>query len=136
MKERIWHKGPPPHVGWWNASVYSNENCWRWWDGSNWSGVSYPALKAETAAHYALTPAAEGLARIFWTDYWPENARVPRVDPRRADDVKATMHTRNDEVQRIFRANCVSYSGNYEVTPGQALRIAVLMCIDPPRSMT
>ena len=29
------------------------------------------------------------------------------------------------EVQAIFRRNCVSYPGNYEVTPGQTLQIAI-----------
>lgn len=30
----------------------------------------------------------------------------------------------NDQIFTIFKANCVDFPGNYEVTPGQALRIA------------
>ena len=39
--ERIWHSGPPPHVGWWNASFdfVKGNNDWRWWDGKCWSIV-------------------------------------------------------------------------------------------------
>lgn len=33
----------------------------------------------------------------------------------------------DEEVIRIFKSNCVSYTGNFEVTPGQALRIAKLL---------
>lgn len=77
MSDRVWHKGPPPHVGWWNASSKKDKECWRWWDGKHWSipvemGAYPPAYYAEcksvTSDH-------------FWTDYWPENARVPRLDP-------------------------------------------------------
>jgi hypothetical protein len=34
------------------------------------------------------------------------------------------MSTTEAEVFSIFKSNCVSYPGNYEVTPGQALMIA------------
>lgn len=81
MSERIWHKGPPPHVGWWNASINREPNRWRWWDGKKWSVSVTSRYKVKSAAYWA------GVQSIFdgdveWTDYWPENARVARVDPR------------------------------------------------------
>lgn len=41
----------------------------------------------------------------------------------------------NNQVWEIFRNNCMSYTGNYEVTPGQALQIANHVCAssDYPR---
>lgn len=81
MTERTWHKGPPPHVGWWNASVARSTASWRWWDGSEWSDYSLEDYSAERAGAHAAIRNTESW-RIEWTDYWPENARVPRVDPR------------------------------------------------------
>lgn len=79
--ERTWHKGPPPHVGWWNASRIGATDCWRWWDGSHWSVVAVPDDPDDEVAWSAATPTEHG--SILWTDYWPENARVPRIDPRK-----------------------------------------------------
>jgi len=79
MKEHTWHKGPPPHVGWWEASIAFNAMEWRWWDGEDWSWPAFPS-----------TPLADVVIRakkhsdqhdIRWTDYWPADARVPRLDP-------------------------------------------------------
>ncbi len=81
MIDRTWHKGPPPHPGWWNASAYRDHEVWRWWNGEEWSfnvlssdGPRYAAGKAAFA--YA------GEIPIEWTDYYPKDARVPRIDPR------------------------------------------------------
>lgn len=82
-QKRIFHAGPPPHVGWWNASVCKDRKAWRWWDGKEWSCAAMwfdtVGLAAAQAARYQ-TAAHKG--RIEWSDYWPENARVPRIDPR------------------------------------------------------
>ena len=80
MTERIWRSGPPPHIGWWNASVTRAEDKWRWWNGTEWSHSVSATARTTDAAHFAkqISPDQD---RIKWTDYWPENARVPRVDP-------------------------------------------------------
>lgn len=77
---RTWHKGPPPHVGWWNASVDPRqdiaENTWRWWDGKHWTKLrftDYPLLENDSSA--------EAATRIWWNDYYPDNAVVPRMTP-------------------------------------------------------
>ncbi len=80
MSERVWHKGPPPHVGWWNASVIRVEENWRWWEAGEWSNPAYFDEPPEVAADIATHVSPEQSA-IEWTDYWPKNARVPRLDP-------------------------------------------------------
>jgi len=52
---------------------------WRWWDGFYWSRMAYSWSTAVEAAWEAKQAALEN--DIRWTDYWPENARVPRLDP-------------------------------------------------------
>ena len=83
MSTRTWHKGPPPFPGWWNASWNCNDGIWRWWNGRYWSKsvvACSPVADVRCAArrHEQL----QDTLQIKWTDYWPENARVPRVDPR------------------------------------------------------
>jgi len=74
-----WHKGPPPHIGWWNASWCQLKDSWRWWDGKTWSCSTTPRHTAEEAAECAKTPCNAN--DIKWTNFYPENARVPRVRP-------------------------------------------------------
>lgn len=82
LKPRTWHKGPPPHVGWWNASRNRMHFIWRWWDGEQWSIDVRDDYHAQGAAGYAVCRAPERFQQfIEWSDYWPENARVPRIDP-------------------------------------------------------
>lgn len=78
--QRIWHKGPPPHVGWWNASTIQMMDAWRWWDGVAWSKNVRTWTTAEEAADKAIHHSLFQ-DHIEWTDYWPEGARVPRTDP-------------------------------------------------------
>ena len=78
--DREWHSGPPPHVGWWNASTNADPNIWRWWNGTSWStfcteNMSLSSI-ARLAAHIEFNQQC-----IKWTDYWPANAREPRIDP-------------------------------------------------------
>lgn len=77
--DRVWHKGPPRFTGWWNASVQKDEDAWRWWDGKRWSWLAFSWHPAKEAAYAAVHESMD--ASISWTDYWPENARVPRLDP-------------------------------------------------------
>lgn len=82
MSKKIkWNSGPPPHVGWWNANTECDELTWRWWDGARWSIAcdKYHSIRWVEGA--ALTPSLTDARMIKWRDYWPENARVPRVKP-------------------------------------------------------
>lgn len=77
--KRKWHKGPPPHVGWWNASAFRSPNIWRWWDGHRWSLSVSSGRSADEAGRQASQKSDS--MTVKWTDYWPENARVPRIAP-------------------------------------------------------
>lgn len=83
---RIFHSGPPPHIGWWNASFEGKDrNAWRWWDGRGWSLAAFPDHTPEEA-HRATrwrskVAAEENGSLILWSDYWPEDARVERMKP-------------------------------------------------------
>lgn len=79
MSARTWRGGPPPHVGWWNASRTKCVLAWRWWNGQEWSSVAYEGQSPATARRRANV--SHGTKYISWTDYWPENSRVPRLDP-------------------------------------------------------
>lgn len=78
---RVWNAGPPPHVGWWNASISQDENAWRWWDGVQWSRSAMPGETAKLAGSQARRQPMGNAEDMEWCDYYPENARVPRVDP-------------------------------------------------------
>lgn len=78
--DRKWRKGPPPHIGWWNASNAKVLNVWRWWNGEQWSVAAYPEYASTDIARVARRPDAYQ-ERIEWSDYYPEAARVPRVAP-------------------------------------------------------
>lgn len=83
MQERIWNDGPPPFVGWWNAR-------WRWWDGKTWSGSagsSWDEVQILNPPAFRMPPQRSSL--IQWTDYYPDNARVPRIDPTTPLEVRA-----------------------------------------------
>ena len=75
-----WHSGPPPHVGWWLASHSKDERVWRWWNGEVWSKDVHKDADADMAAAMSKRKAIE--TSIQWSDYYPENARVTRVNPK------------------------------------------------------
>lgn len=78
-QNRVWHSGPPPHVGWWQASASWNPRLWRWWNGTYWS---LPVRKDDCAREVEFASKTETPIRgIEWNDYWPTNARVPRLAP-------------------------------------------------------
>ena len=81
MSARKWHKGPPPHVGWWAASNSRNQAAWRWWNGKRWGLLTFQSAHATHAAFNAEHPTAKQDG-IEWRHYYPANARVPRIDPR------------------------------------------------------
>jgi hypothetical protein len=74
---RKWNDGHPPFIGWWNASIYYDLTCWRWWNGVEWSVGNYRGCELIFAEATGRTS-----ENIKWTDYWPKNARVPRIDQR------------------------------------------------------
>lgn len=82
MTNRVWHKGPPPHVGWWNASIAGDLWVWRWWNGKHWSDAAYEGDSLLYVENAAAKPAVLWKEDIEWTDYYPENARVPRINPK------------------------------------------------------
>lgn len=79
---RKWHKGPPPHVGWWNASQYMFEDCWRWWDGKQWSKPAWADEPVHLAVYASRLKEGPKNECIEWTDFYPKNARVPRINPK------------------------------------------------------
>jgi hypothetical protein len=80
--DREWHSGPPPHVGWWNASMNESPNTWRWWNGTAWSTACFQGIEINEIGRIALEPGDTYEQEcVQWSDYWPENARVPRIDP-------------------------------------------------------
>lgn len=72
-----WYKGNPPSVGWYWGSTSKGGWYWRWWNGSVWS---LPVLETDSPQHINrrasfLSPLSTDT--IWWSDYWPEGARVP-----------------------------------------------------------
>jgi len=85
MNDRTWHQGPPPHVGWWNASILRSSNIWRWWDGTCWSQPVSADSGWQNAEHRAKIPNGDDGYELEWSDYYPKNARVPRIDPSKGE---------------------------------------------------
>lgn len=75
-----WRSGPPPHIGWWNASKFKYSQIWRWWDGKQWSTAVSSADSSPLAADLAKRPAPVQ-SNIKWNDYWPETCPFPRPVP-------------------------------------------------------
>jgi len=67
-----WHKGPPPSIGWWPASVQREKNAIRWWNGIYWSYNAHPLDTAKDAAKYAGMPSGTVSKFIEWADRWWE----------------------------------------------------------------
>lgn len=81
-KELIFHKGPPPHIGWWRAKlIEGTTEYWGWFDGYWWSPFCTEDKDAAEAARRARQRGAFGPDDVKWSDYWPENARVERIVP-------------------------------------------------------
>lgn len=73
----VWHKGPPPSLGWWPASDRRNAFVLRWWNGKNWSTAVGAWRTAEAAGKAATTPTRGG--EIEWRDRpdnWPERSKT------------------------------------------------------------
>ena len=73
-----WHKGKPPSVGWYWCVAQNLGWDWRWWNGSVWSDP----VPQKTVSPWQVNQLASFLSdldvnTIWWSDYWPEGARVP-----------------------------------------------------------
>jgi len=78
VSNRVWHLGPPPHAGWWNAGTRPRYDLWRWWDGKRWSQPAHASTHAELAGVLAAIP-TKSVAPIRWTTRWPRRARFART---------------------------------------------------------
>jgi hypothetical protein len=78
MSKTIWHKGPPPSIGWWPASWGRLKGAYRWWNGHEWSvAVSCRHSAREAAAEARVAAAYQ--ERVEWTDrpkHWPKRSRT------------------------------------------------------------
>jgi hypothetical protein len=73
-----WHKGPPPSIGWWPASLTCDAECLRWWNGASWSCPAYPEFSVERAQREAEQQSYRQ-NEIEWTERpasWPERSRT------------------------------------------------------------
>lgn len=77
MSKRKWNSGKPPHVGWWLT-----ETGWRWWDGISFSSA-VPEWKTSDHAGWIARGMDAWPFPHRWCDYWPANARVPRINPNK-----------------------------------------------------
>ena len=82
--KHTWHKGPPPFPGFWltRISTMHTACCWRFFDGQYASIPMGEQLNNLQINKFAASVSAFDPDELLWSDYWPENARVPRIDPR------------------------------------------------------
>lgn len=81
MSNRKWNKGKPPHRGWYNAGTLRQERIWRFWNGEYWSRPVHERFDIGRVKKLANQESKMSIRHIEWCDYWPENARVPRINP-------------------------------------------------------
>ena len=77
MSKPKWHKGSPPSIGWWPASIGHSvdittkhrKKLIRWWDGQFWSVAAFPDFTAAEAADCVCFK-APGQNLIEWSERW------------------------------------------------------------------
>ena len=77
-KKTLWHKGPPPSIGWWPSSTGRREGIFRWWNGKTWSHYATSNDTATFAGHQAQRSAIHQKL-IEWKhrpDDWPARSRT------------------------------------------------------------
>ena len=73
-----WHKGPPPSIGWWPASIRRDHGVYRWWDGAGWS----VACERDAPGYMVLEVSrirATKRPLIEWADrpaWWPKRSKT------------------------------------------------------------
>ena len=76
--ETEFHSGSPPHIGW----FLCNCDWWRWFDGKLWSYGAKEGANTRRISFVLRKKVEKKLSlNIRWSHYYPENARVPRIDP-------------------------------------------------------
>ena len=73
-----WHKGPPPSIGWWPASLWRDPEILRYYNGEWWSVAAYPEYSAEDASAAAREKEFKQ-DDIEWTERpasWPKRSRT------------------------------------------------------------
>ena len=78
MGKNVWHKGPPPSVGWWPASMFKDDEAVRWWDGKQWSADAWPDYSAAAAAARAKIRGPD-VSNVEWRhrpESWPKRSRT------------------------------------------------------------
>lgn len=55
---------------------------------------------------------------------WNSRPDIDRIADLERQLAELRAQPTAQQIQDLFRRNCVNYAGNYEVTPGQALQIA------------
>lgn len=92
MIKPVWNDGAPPHVGWWNTTVFYGGTRlsalgerWGWWNGKGWSMFAWREESPSSAAKAArqLGGNSGSTKHVRWSYYLPKNARVARIDPAR-----------------------------------------------------
>lgn len=66
MNDQVWYSGPPPSIGWWQASAAGVRGITRWWDGKRWSAPATRLTCRTKLPRIAETPAATQRG-ICWT---------------------------------------------------------------------
>jgi hypothetical protein len=73
-----WHKGPPPSIGWWPASIFHDPQRLRWWNGRLWSIAAHSRMSVGEAAIRAHK-IDRWQSHIEWTERpasWPERSKT------------------------------------------------------------
>ena len=74
MNNAVWHKGPPPSIGWWPASRIGVRGFYRWWDGTHWSA---PVTRHAEAAHVERSARSVAVAPHSSISWLPRPASWP-----------------------------------------------------------
>lgn len=86
MSKRKWNSGKPPFPHWYATLIIGQTQrfrLWRWWNGEHWSFPVKDHRSAEFAGKTACLKTIWPESQISWSDYWPANARVPRINPNK-----------------------------------------------------
>lgn len=84
IKTYPWHLGFPSNIGWYLTAIMNEEETtqhWRWFDGLQWSFACKPEYSLSLIAEYAQKYTVFTSCEFVWCEFWPKNARVPRINP-------------------------------------------------------
>lgn len=78
-----WNRGAPPHDGWWSVRTSFNDKegeFWSFFCGGMWHCIG--DCEDMDVEDWAMLETGWGQLSFEWCYFYPENARVPRIDPR------------------------------------------------------